>query len=719
MHADAAHSAAGRRTFFASRGRSAKAPGLAQRGPRCPFQALNFHTPPTMNPISTPSGRRHPLGAVLTLALLSALTAGCGGGGGGSSEPTPPAPPPPSNTISTTGADPCTGSNSVGFTTMAGALVGKQAAAAVVGCGGAILSPQWTQTSGPAVALLSAKTQVIHFEPAVAGTYGFRVNFTDPSGAARSQDLSVEVTAPAALARAVVRNHQAVRMSGKISLRAWAPTSEPIQSVTWAQTQGPTVSLQTVDNLARQFVAPVVTRDTVLKFRATVNTLAGASDSHEVLVLVERHVQAEASNTSALWGGDHVSRVYPYRANSRYAGALVDCAYSAAQTDANLCPTSRLPFLAQDVAAGQVPSVEQVMERVLVSHDWLGENFEQFLITHDTRGDFRRMLMSTTAVVLGAHVRPSFYYAGTGAIYLDADNFWLTPAQRDTIDEAPDFRAGFGNSLGYYALWRYVRNGQSYLRFFDPQVRVTRTQADLLADAGWLMYHELLHALDFMPPSEYAILNRNTSAWGNIAPRATARTLVSDLMSASFPLTSAELAGLGQVSFRGATATATQNAYTADQVGGFFAADLATDMYAYSTTREDLAMGVEELLMNRRLGVQRDVGFIPRSGDTLVFSNVRWGQRGRVGEPRLKPRIAQAAQRLVPWLPSSEIDALPAPTPMRVGDSWTSNLNLGPLPPTQQADDRRKALSAAEQWQLRKVMERHQLHQNPKRLPGR
>jgi len=606
-----------------------------------------------------------------------------------------------------------------GLTTYAGPLVGKQAAAALVSCLGELKSPRWTQLAGPQVTLLSAKTQLIHFEPSAAGSYRFRVDFVDVANRPQVQDVDLEITAPDAPARAVVRNHQAVRMGGKASLRAWASNGEAVQAVTWTQTAGPTVSLQTVDSTARQFVAPVVSSDTLLKFRATLTTASGATDSHEVMVLVEFHRQASANDNRALWSGDHVSRVYPYRAASRYAGALVDCAYSASQTDANLCPTSRLPFLAQDVAAGQVPSVEQVMERVLVSHDWLGENFEQFLITHDTRGDFRRMLMSTTAVVLGAHVRPSFYYAGTGAIYLDAENFWLTPAQRDTIDEAPDFRAGFGNSLGFYSLWRYVKDGQRYLQFFDPEVRVTRTQADLLADAGWLMYHELLHALDFMPPSEYAILNRNSSAWGNIAPRVTARTLVSDLMSASFPLSSAELAGLGQVSFQGVTATATQNAYTADQVAGFFAADLATDMYAYSTTREDLAMGVEELLMNRRLGVQRDVAFVPRAGEDIIFSNVRWGQRGRVGEPRLKPRIAQAAQRLVPWLPSSDIDAVPAPTPMRVGESWTSNLNLGPLPPTSQADDRRKALSAAEQWQLRKVMERHQLHQNPKRLPGR
>jgi hypothetical protein len=59
----------------------------------------------------------------------------------------------------------------------------------------------------------------------------------------------------------------------------------------------------------------------------------------------------------------------------------------------------------------------------------MGEVFERFLRTQDTSGDIRRMLNSVTAMVIGAHIRPSFYLAGTGAIYLDARVFWLTPAQ--------------------------------------------------------------------------------------------------------------------------------------------------------------------------------------------------------------------------------------------------------------------------------------------------
>jgi hypothetical protein len=47
------------------------------------------------------------------------------------------------------------------------------------------------------------------------------------------------------------------------------------------------------------------------------------------------------------------------------------------------------------------PTVAQVMGRVLVSHDFLGANFEQFLLTEDPNGDFRRLLAGVSAIVIG------------------------------------------------------------------------------------------------------------------------------------------------------------------------------------------------------------------------------------------------------------------------------------------------------------------------------
>lgn len=601
--------------------------------------------------------------------------------------------------------------------------VGRHATLAVAGCSGTIGSPVWRQVAGPAVPLPGDKTQTISFDPPAAGDYSFELQFTDPLGQPRVQTLTV--TAAAANAQPVqlsVRTGLSVRMGGKVSVRAWPtlPEGDAVKAVTWTQIEGPAVTLDLDTSRLALFTAPTVTRDTLVRLRATVHTEQGRSASDEVAVLVEYHRQA--SDPNAMWVGDHVPRLYPYKAQGAYRDALVPCVYDSGMFDSgfqyNLCRLSRLPFLGQDTQGG-MPTVEQVMDRVIVSHDWLGRNFEAFLRTHDTRGDFRRMLNSVTAVVLGTGVRPSFYYAGTGAIYLDADNFWLTPEERDTVNEAPDYRSDFGNGLQFDTFWRYVQDNRSIFARFSSRERITRTLDDVRNEAGWLLYHELAHALDFLPPWTYTNLNRSRSAWDNIAPRYASLQLTSDTVNASYPLNSVEMHRLGQVLFQGATASAAERAYSAIQVGGFFAADLATDPYAYSTTREDTAMTLEEMLMQHRLGIRRDVAVTELYDSANASSStaiVRWGQRGRIGEPALRARARLVVQALTPWVDVDEVDRLPAPLAMRSGESWGANLSQ-PAPP-------RRAQAAPTEptwllaWQFRKELQRMQHHRHAgKKLP--
>ena len=621
--------------------------------------------------------------ALSSVILCCAALAACGGGDDSSGAQPPPAPQFPVIAASPT----CTGNEA--FSVIADSLVavGKAAGALVAGCTGPISNVHWTQTAGPAVTLMSARTQAISFEPPSEGTYSFAVTFTDAGGAPRS--ATVSTSASAAAAEVLVRADHAVRKGGNVSLRAWPPLASG-ETNTWTQIAGPQVTLDASDPNRVLFVAPEVSRDTALTFRVTRRTAAAAIDTDDVYVLVENYTQAPPDPSGQLpfvFSDLHVSRTYPYRANGPFAGVLVRCAYDAslqyAGGSTNLCPLSTLPFLHQ-TTAGAIPSVDQIMDRVVVSHDWMGEVFEQFVRTQATP-DMLRLLNGVTAIVVGAQVRPSFYYALTGAIYLDAENFWLTAAQRDVINEAPDFRSDFDRDLMYSGVWRYIENNQNIFLPFAEISRISRDISYLSREAGWLMYHELAHASDFVPPSARGSLNSSLSAWGNIDPRFQAQQLVSDLLVTSFPLQSAQMDGLAEVKFFGATANATQRAYTPNDVSGFFAPDRATDEYSYSTSREDLAMTFEEFMMARNHSWRRDVAITDKIGPTTTSDAliVRWGQRGRIGETAIKPRAQIAAQELAPWVLQADPNAvnnLAAPIAMRAGDSWASNL-IVPGPP--------------------------------------
>ena len=193
-------------------------------------------------------------------------------------------------------------------------------------------------------------------------------------------------------------------------------------------------------------------------FRSDVKLANGTSLSDSFMMLLQP--QPGSTSQPLFDTRNPSSRVYPYLRNGNYAAALAACVYGPTVDRAKLCPMSRLPMLGTETG-GATPTVEQVMARVLVSHDWMAQVFERYLREQDTHGDFRNLLKATTAVVIGARVRPAFYWSATGAIYLDADYLWQTAAERDTVSEAPDPRSDYGNDLAYTRLWRYVQGNQA------------------------------------------------------------------------------------------------------------------------------------------------------------------------------------------------------------------------------------------------------------------
>ena len=661
--------------------------------------------------------RQRLLGCAALASTLLVASCGSDGGGGGM---TPAPAPPPSALVCSSGA---------AFASFADTTVvaGKAAGAMVAGCSGALANVRWTQTAGAAVALVAARTQAISFTPPAAGSYSFRVDFNDASGTAQSATVTTTATAANGAGSVTSYSDQAVREAGKASLRAW-PALGPGETQTWTQIDGPGVTLDAASDPNRVLVtAPQVSADTGLRFRVTRTRAGGAVETDDVLVLVENHEQAPANN-AYVFSGEHVSRVFAYRAGGPYATSLARCAYDAqlqwSGGGKNLCSLDTLPLLHRD-SGGNVPTIEQVMSRVLVSHEWMGQVFEQFLQQNDATGDIRRLLNGVTAIVIGAHVRPSFYYALTGAIYLDADNFWLSPEQRDVIDETPDFRSDFDRDLNYGGLWRYTLNSQSIFVPFPASSRVSRDVPYLQYETAWLMYHELGHAGDYMPPSARAAVNGNLSAWDNIQPRFSGGALVSDMLTAQSPLLSNEMRALAQVKFTSGPPAnddpqrdarpysgipyGTLRAYTPQQVAGFFSPDRATDEYNYSTTREDLTMTFEEFMMFRNLGARRDVAITDKIAANATGSSVivRWGSRGRVGDGAIRPRARFAVQNLAPWIDLAEVDNLPAPIAMRNGESWTANLSLpAPLPVVRAAAAPSAAERAADAELLRRALRR-------------
>ena len=534
-----------------------------------------------------------------------------------------------------------------------------------------VSSIKWTQKSGDNMTILTPNQKGIAFTPSTAGDYGFEVTFIDENNI--TQTLSHTVTVNSNESKISARLGHVVSEGNKVSLRVKINESLAIENINWIQTSGPTVIFSesnTSGKTAIFFNAPAVTQDTFITFDSTISD-NGNIYKDTVAVLIENK---ENIPSNALFD-ERVSDVFSYNINSPYKSQLEKCIYNSSVTSSGICTLNELPLIAHDTIT---PSVNDIMDRVLVSHQWMGDRFKAFLETYDTYGDLKNLLRATTAIVISYDIRPSFYWAATGAIYLDADNFWLTPEERDTLNEAPDFRADFGAELQFAIPWRYIKNNDYLSTYITEDTRTHREPEDAAFDVLSLMYHELAHANDFFPKSSWFSLDKTQQIYKTI-PEETQ----SDLLQNIHPLNGNEMLALAQVRYQGQEATNIEKSYMPEDITQFFSLEKAPQFYNYSSIREDYAMLFDGFMMKARYNIDRDVAITNQpSGDNVSSEDyiVNWGQRGRLSEATIKPRVLYVTQRVLPEFVDTEniLNNLPTPIIMEPGKSWIDNLDITP-----------------------------------------
>ncbi|MDP5029151.1 hypothetical protein [Paraglaciecola sp.] len=546
----------------------------------------------------------------------------------------------------------------------------QAASLAVIASNDTIKTVKWQQISGPELQFLAPTSQVISFDISQAANYSFELTVTLTSSAQIQKTIHFSAVQNNTEQATVRLDHVAVEQA-KVSLRAdktGTANTADITSITWRQVAGPRVIDFTPEQYYLFFKAPEVSQDTVLEFSATLNFSDGSVATDNSYVLIK--------NTSINDDGyfpnyaDRIvtSEVQPYISDGKYADVLVDCIYNNQLS--STCSFATLPLLGSETLS---PTVDDVLSRLVVSHAWMGDRFKQFLQQSSTADDMLKLLRATTAIVIAYDVRPSFYWSATGAIYLDAANFWLTPQERDTLNDQADYRSSFGEALQFMIPWRYVKNNQYYIRNGDYPAasRLTKPFSALEANASWLMYHELGHANDFFPPTSWDQVSANTNPLSYSSNHAASSSRFSQI----YPLNSEDLKQLADVSFSGNTATPNQLALEAQDVVALFTPDFAPDYYCYSTIREDFATLFGHFMMAYRLGVSADVAIISTvENEELVVS---WGQRDRNNAPQIQQRVKAVVETIFPELDVANIQStLPAPVTMRSGDDWFSNINL-------------------------------------------
>ena len=357
---------------------------------------------------------------------------------------------------------------------------------------------------------------------------------------------------------------------------------------------------------------------------------------------------------------------FPARPDGPYADLLLPCMSPVVFPD--LCSMAEMPLLGQQISQA---SVEDVMNRVVVSHPWMSVRFKALLERMPPM--VLTMMQSLTSIAIGDTIRPSYFTSFTNSMYLDADFVWLRAEELASISQEADFRSEFRSSVVFSSLWRYVLDGDSVGRSaYDVDANGNRTVDQLVPFTASLLFHELAHANDAIPSREFGSLDISLAPFQQNIPR-----IAEELTEAS-PLLSPELFGVAGVLFFGDTPTEAQSSYTAQQIGSFFESDRSNDLYSFSTQFEDLAMLIEEFMMAVYFGAERDLAFTPLpTTDDLRCDDyvISWGERNRITTPAVRERLEFVLARLFPDQDfSTLIDAIPDTTDLPSGLGWCEYL---------------------------------------------
>lgn len=362
--------------------------------------------------------------------------------------------------------------------------------------------------------------------------------------------------------------------------------------------------------------------------------------------------------------------VFAAEADSLYSEDLIRCVDE--NSIENSCTMTTLPLIGQDF---QNPGVEDIMDRVIVSHKWMADRFREVL--QALPDDILTLFKATRAVFIACDVRPSNYWSYTGAVYIDPIYLWRTSQEKMTIDMTPDFRADFGRELNYLVLARYLKDNE-YVYVSNWSSAETRSIDEIKYNIARLLYHELAHANDFIPPSAIKLIAKNQRYYD--AVKSLDEFRISKAVNNTYPLASKMLRGLGQVKFHGESPSLEQIEITPGMVAEEFINDTANDDYNFSNIYEDVAMFFEEVMMYYNFGISRDIAItnvpeVPRA--TAYDYIVEWGQRNRIADPALREKAEFIVSRILP-----EIDwpgyfaALLPPIEMTAGESWKFNQYL-------------------------------------------
>ena len=311
----------------------------------------------------------------------------------------------------------------------------------------------------------------------------------------------------------------------------------------------------------------------------------------------------------------HPAKLMAFKTDSPFAQKLMICSYP--DTEEKSCIVKELPLLGMN---SQKISVNDILNRTLVTHQFLGEKFKQVLLKMPPEA--LAFFGAVNGIVISSEVTTNAYWARSGFIYLNAQLFCRSKDECQTFSKENDSQrvpVRFVND--------YIHNQKSIWTesISDDQILLYKVAATL--------FHELSHANDYFEPS---FVRSNDLAieksYDELTfERMTVRQMISQRMPASPK--SERLEHLAGIIYKNEEIKEDDLSLSPQSIVDEFLAENTNDLYSHLNHEEDMARLVEEALMLTYFNIPRLIVFTDKS-NSIVYAEKR-----RVANPSLRARV--------------------------------------------------------------------------------
>jgi len=330
----------------------------------------------------------------------------------------------------------------------------------------------------------------------------------------------------------------------------------------------------------------------------------------------------------------------PFRTASAYSSVLKTC-YQVAV--ANACNLGVLPLIGQEAAE---PTIDSIMNRVVVTHDWMGTRFEQILSRYSQ--DELNLFKPVAIIFIGSSVNNSTYLGGKAVLELGPSLLWLTPDEKfaietNTSNDDTGITVNTRDALQFSTVFFNLKDNIIVDSNSDQTERDWNSMFYRLTPQ---LYQRSIFAANRINPATYTAELSNTTPLDLFSETTSglfAQTLHDD---PTLTDNDSELYGLANVYYKNMIATDFQKTRTAGDVGARFANQGKMDFFSYTSPVADAQQLFAAGMLLYKHGITTDILFLD-AANANFNQIIGFGQSNRMASGLVAPRAKFVMQAVL------------------------------------------------------------------------